>query len=303
MPVPTYDQFIEPLLRFLAEHHDAVSIVDAYEALAERANLSDADRAMLLPSGTQAVFKNRIGWAHDRLKRVQLSESPKRGLWQLTAAGRAFAEKHATLSDAELERIASSDREPRVKVKGEKTAGSGVAASPSASASPEERIGVALTEIRERVARDLLENILRSPPQFFETLVLDLLHKMGYGTDRSALQRVGGSGDGGIDGIISLDALGLEKIYVQAKRWQNPVGSPEIQTFMGALQLKGATKGVFITTSTFTKTAVADALRARGQIVLVDGAQLTSLMMDHGVGVQDKAFRVPKLDSDYFDEG
>lgn len=126
---------------------------------------------------------------------------------------------------------------------------------------------------------------------------------MGYGTSRSDLQRVGGSGDGGIDGIISLDRLGLEKVYVQAKRWKNSVGSPEIQGFMGALQLQGASKGVFITTSAFTRDAKEAANRARGSIVLVDGAQLAALMMDHGVGVSHKPLRIPKVDGDYFEDG
>jgi len=125
---------------------------------------------------------------------------------------------------------------------------------------------------------------------------------MGYGTNRSDLQRVGGTGDGGIDGIISLDRLGLEKVYVQAKRWKNAVGSPEIQTFMGALQLQSASKGVFITTSLYTKEAKSSAARARGTIVLVDGTMLTSLMMDHGVAVSHKALRIPKVDNDYFED-
>ena len=121
--------------------------------------------------------------------------------------------------------------------------------------------------------------------------------------NRSDLQRVGGSGDGGIDGVISLDRLGLEKVYVQAKRWKNTVGSPEIQGFMGALQLQGASKGVFITTSTFSREARTAAAKARGSIVLVDGDQLSALMMDHGVAVSHKAIRIPKIDNDYFEDG
>lgn len=306
MSVPTYDRFIEPLLRFLAEHESGANVVDAYEALADRMKLTPTDRAELLPSGAQAVYKNRIGWAHDRLKRAQLSESPKRGRWTLTAAGRAFVASHKkALSDAEIEAIADADRASRVKTKSD--AGTTRTAPREATAvtgtsSPEERIESALAELRESVGRDLLESIGRAPPEFFEHLVLDLLHAMGYGTNRTDLQRVGGSGDGGIDGIISLDRLGLEKVYVQAKRWKNPVGSPEIQTFMGALQLQAASKGVFITTSSFTKEAQAAALKARAQIVIVDGVRLVSLMMEHGVGVTDKPLRMPKIDSDYFEE-
>ena len=125
---------------------------------------------------------------------------------------------------------------------------------------------------------------------------------MGYGTSRSDVQRVGGSGDEGIDGIISLDRLGLEKVYVQAKRWKNTVGSPDIQGFIGVLQLQSASKGVFITTSAFTRDAKEAAAKARGSIVLVDGARLTALMMEHRVGVADNALRVPKVDQDYFED-
>jgi restriction system protein len=244
MPVPTYDQFIEPVLRYLAAHADGAAIIDTYEAVANAIKLTPEDRAEMLPSGAQAVFKNRIGWAHDRLKRAGLSASPRRGFWKLTAEGQEFAAKHQTLSDDEVERLASVDRTSRLRPKKE-TSDDGPSSPPLSSqapdkSSPEERIEAALAEVRDSVARDLLENIGRAPPEFFEQLVLDLLHAMGYGTSRSDLQRVGGSGDGGIDGIISLDRLGLEKVYVQAKRWKNTVGSPEIQTFMGALQLQGA---------------------------------------------------------------
>ena len=268
--------------------------------------LSAEERAQLLPSGNQAVFKNRIGWAHDRLKRARLSGSPRRGVWKITAEGQALARSKPRLSETDLNRLASVDTSQRLTPRADATVGA-VPASlvqvPAANkASPEERIEAALDELRESVAGDLLESIGRAPPEFFEQLVLDLLHAMGYGTSRSDLQRVGGSGDGGIDGIISLDRLGLEKVYVQAKRWKNAVGSPEIQGFMGALQLQSANKGVFITTSAFTREAKQAAIKARGSIVLVDGEQLATLMMDHSVGVSHKALRIPKVDSDYFDD-
>lgn len=138
-------------------------------------------------------------------------------------------------------------------------------------------------------------------PAFFETLVLDLLHRMGYGANRADLQRVGGSGDAGIDGIISLDRLGLEKVYVQAKRWQGTVGRPEIQAFYGALAGQRAKKGVFITTSGYTAQALQFAQSVEG-IVLVDGVRLAGLMVDHEVGVTARVLKVPKVDVDYFEE-
>jgi len=307
MTVPTYDHFIEPLLRYLAVHADGATVADVYEALAGAMMLTADDRAELLPSGAQAVFKNRIGWAHDRLKRAGLSASPRRGFWKLTPDGAAFASKHKTISEDDVERLANVDRTLRLKPQKDALSDTPPAVEPATPpadrASPEERIEAALAEVRDSVARDLLENIGRSPPEFFEKLVLELLHAMGYGTSLSDLQRVGGSGDGGIDGIISLDRLGLEKVYIQAKRWKNTVGSPEIQGFMGALQLQSPSKGVFITTSSFTKDAKQAAARARGSIVLVDGEQLSALMIDNGVGVSHKALTVPRIDNDYFDEG
>jgi restriction system protein len=306
MPVPTYDEFIEPLLRYLAARIDGAAIADVYEALANEMKLTPDDRVELLPSRSQPLYKNRIGWAQDRLKRALLSESPRRGFWKLTPEGLKLAAQYRVLPEAELERIWNVDRTSRLKPRKDAVADAPSAPTPpklEGKSGPEERIDAALAELRDSVARDLLENIGNAPPEFFEQLVLDLLHAMGYGTSRSDLQRVGGSGDGGIDGIISLDRLGLEKVYIQAKRWKSTIGSPEIQGFMGALQLQGASKGVFITTSTFTKEAKLASAKARGSIVLVDGEQLSVLMMDHGVGVSHKALRVPKVDNDYFDEG
>jgi restriction system protein len=169
--------------------------------------------------------------------------------------------------------------------------------------SPDERIDAALAELREQTASELLDLLLEQTPAFFEQVVLDLLHALGYGTSRADLARVGKSGDGGIDGIISLDRLGLEKVYVQAKRWQNTVGRPDVQSFFGALAGRRATKGVFITTSTFSREAREFAESVSDKIVLVDGARLTELMMDFGVGVQHKAIQVPRVDSDYFEDG
>src|SRR5690606_36164116 len=172
---------------------------------------------------------------------------------------------------------------------------------PAAVASPDERLASALLEIRKSVAAELLETLGKVSPSFFEAIVLDVLHKLGYGTSRTDLQRVGRSGDGGIDGIISLDKLGLEKVYVQAKRWQSVVDRPDIQAFYGALAGQRANKGVFITTSNFTPQAVEFA-RSVEKIVLVDGSRLAEFMMDHDVGVTARALRVPRIDSDYFDE-
>lgn len=171
----------------------------------------------------------------------------------------------------------------------------------SCTVSPDDRLEQALSELRRGVAADVLEQLSRLSPTQFESVVLDVLHKLGYGTSRAALTRVGGSGDGGIDGVISLDRLGLEKVYVQTKRWQSSVGRPEIQSFYGALAGQRANRGVFITTSSFTSQAVEFAGSVE-RIVLVDGRKLADLMIEFEVGVSSRSVRIPKVDSDYFEE-
>ncbi|GAB4202496.1 MAG: adenine/cytosine-specific restriction endonuclease Mrr [Tibeticola sp.] len=302
MNIPSYDHFIEPLLRHLAAHPQGVPARDAIEAAADTLGLNDSQRRALLPSGQQAVYRNRAGWAHDRLKRAGPSSSPQRGFWQITPAGLALAQAQAQLSPAEIERIARVDLDRRLReaVDGDDASAAVHEAATAALASPEDRLSEALEEMRASVAAELLEALARVTPTDFERIVLDLLLRMGYGASAEDLQRVGGSGDGGIDGIISLDKLGLEKVYVQAKRWQASVGRPEIQAFYGALAGQRARKGVFITTSTFTAQALEFA-RSVESIVLVDGQRLAQLMIDHELGVSTRALKLPRFDSDYFD--
>ncbi|MDB4989682.1 MAG: Mrr restriction system protein [Myxococcaceae bacterium] len=256
MGIPTYDLFIEPLLRYLCEHAEPVPTRDVYGALATRVALTEEDRQQMLPSRAQPVYQNRIGWAHDRLKRAGLSHSPRRSQWQLTEAGRRYVADHARpLSSAEVEKLAEVDRDSRLR--DSKPVGSELPppGTLEAKQSPDERIEAALLELRETTAAELLEYIFAASPEFFEHLVLELLHSLGYGTSKADLFHTGKSGDGGIDGIISLDRLGLEKVYVQAKRWKNSVGRPDVQAFFGALAGHRATKGVFITTSTYSREA------------------------------------------------
>ena len=301
MPVPTYDQFIEPVLRYLAAHPEGALARDVHEAAAETLALSEADRQEILPSGAQAVYKNRCGWAHDRLKRAGYSATPRRGLWKLTPEGLSFAKAHpAPLTPEAFDEIATGHMEVRLRAPKDAAGAASLPAADSPAASPDDRLEAAIAEMRRTVAAELLEVLAEVPPASFETIVLDLLHRMGYGASRADLQRVGKAGDGGIDGVISLDRLGLEKVYVQAKRWQSPVGRPEVQGFYGALAGQRAGKGVFITTSTFTPQAVEFARSVEG-IVLVDGRRLAELMIDHEVGVTLRPVKVPKLDGDYFE--
>lgn len=307
MTVPTYDRFIEPILRFLATKPDGVSAREAHEAAARALGISELDRQELLPSGAQLIYKNRAGWGHDRLKRAGLSSSPRRGFWRLTDQGRAFVASHPNLmTGQESEQLAIGFMDVRLRPapNGESLASHSLTQAPtpdSALASPDDRLGEAVAELRRAAAADLLEALASVSPSFFETIVLDVLHRMGYGASRADLQRVGGSGDGGIDGIISLDKLGLEKVYVQAKRWQATVGRPEVQGFYGALAGQRANKGVFITTSSYTSQAIEFA-KSVERIVLVDGARLAELMIDHEVGISARTIKIPKIDSDYFDE-
>jgi restriction system protein len=275
MPVPTYDQFVEPVMRYLAAHPQGAAARDVHDAAAEAFHLSDTDRAELLPSGTQRVYKNRAGWAHDRLKRAGFSLSPRRGHWQLTEQGRAFASTHpAPLSAEVLEKLVTEHKDVRLRPATDEEESISVSVEPTvserATASPDDRLEQAMAELRQAVTAELLEMLSQVSPEYFETIVLDLLHKMGYGTNRADLLRVGRPGDGGIDGVISLDRLGLEKVYVQAKRWQSPVSRPDIQGFYGALAGQRANKGVFITTSTFSQQAI-DFAGSVERIVLVDG--------------------------------
>lgn len=309
MPIPTYDKFIAPVLRYLAIHPLGARARDVHEAAASTLGISEQEKLELLPSGVQPVYKNRAGWAHDRLKRAGLSSSPQRGFWQLTESGRSYADEHqAPLSDDQVEDIALGHRDVRLRPTIADDTGDALQTEAGLlpvngdiAASPDDRLERALTELRDSTARDLLEAIGQASPKFFETLVLDLLHAMGYGASRADLQHVGQPGDAGIDGIISLDRLGLEKVYVQAKRWQNSVGREPVQAFYGALAGQHATKGVLITTSGFTGHA-REFARSVEKIVLIDGERLADLMMEYGVAVTHRVVKIPNLDLDYFEE-
>lgn len=302
MPVPTYDQFIEPVLRILAQNPNGLTTREVHERAADHLNLSEADRAEVIPSG-QPVYKNRCGWAHDRLKRAGFSSSPRRGIWQLTEEGRQYETTHqAPLPPSEVEKLAKAfmnvkltdqDTDDELKLFEADTAVSDL--------SPEEQVHQALEVIKDQVVIDLLERLGQVSPQHFERIVLDLLHRMGYGASRADLQTTQASNDGGIDGIISLDKLGLEKVYIQAKRWQGTVGRAELQGFYGALASRRATKGVFITTSAFSRQAREFVENLEG-LVLVNGRKLAQLMIEYNLGVASRAVMLPELDSDYFEE-
>jgi restriction system protein len=231
MAVPTYDKFIEPILRYLASNPDGAAANDVHDAAAAMLNVSDVERQELLPSGNQPVYKNRAGWAHDRLKRAGLSVSPRRGYWQLTQQGLDFALAHPTrLSQRDVEKLALGFNDIRLlpQTGDEPLPTDDLAVTPTldrtaAVASPDDRLGDALAELRRTVAGELQEALAAVSPAFFETVVLDVLHRLGYGASRTDLQRVGGVGDGGIDGSSRSTSLVLRRYTCRPKdgnkRW------------------------------------------------------------------------------------
>ena len=301
--VPLPDAFFHAVLRALSKVPDGIRRRDLYELVADAMNLTPSQRAERLPSLTHLRYRHRIGWSLNLLKNAGLIDSPAAGMWRISAAGQQLLTKHPDGFDEERTRVINREARAAVLRSGDdqdeqETSRDSV----QLQQPPEERIDAALGEMRRSVAAELLEQISRASPAFFEELVLDLLHALGYGNSATDLKRVGASGDGGIDGIISLDKLGFEKVYVQAKRWQGSVGRPEIQGFFGALAGRRAKKGVFITTSTFTRDALSFGEQVSDNVVLIDGARLTELMIDHGVGVSHyRVVRLPRLDGDYFE--
>jgi restriction system protein len=306
MPVPPYVKFIEPVLRYLATQTGGARPGDVYEAAAAALGVSEQEKLDSYPTG-EAVYKNRTRWAYNKLKRAGFSPR-KRGFWQLNDQGRAYANEHAApRSDVEVREIDRAHGAILLQpgtddaIEGPPPERVVTTANEDVAASPDDRLERALSELKTSTAADLLDEIGQASPRFFETLVLDLLHAMGYGASRADLQHVGQPGDAGIDGIISLDRLGLEKVYVQAKRWQNSVGREPVQAFYGALAGQHATKGVLITTSVFTAHA-REFARSVEKIVLIDGERLAELMMEYGVAVTHRVVKIPKLDLDSFEE-
>ncbi|MBI2783234.1 MAG: restriction endonuclease [Gammaproteobacteria bacterium] len=304
MPIPDYQTLMLPLLRFAADGNDHTTR-EAVEVLAAEFQLTPAERKELLASGQQATFNNRVGWANAYLKKAGLLESPRRGTLRITARGRQIlGDSPARIDIKYLERFPEfiefrdASRNNRETATAESVAG-------AAEQTPEEALELAHQTLRRSLAQDILGRILSCSPGFFERLVVELLVKMGYGgSRRDAGERIGQSGDGGIDGIIKEDRLGLDTIYLQAKRWQGSVGRPEIQKFVGALQGQRAKKGVFITTSSYTAEAIDYASRIDTKVVLIDGQLLADLMMDFDVGVSVSAsYIIKRIDSDYFEEG
>jgi len=307
MAVPDYQSLMLPLLRFAGNKKDEISTGEAVEVLANELNLTDKDMKEMLPSGIQFTFVNRIGWASTYMKKAGLLEATRRGYFRITERGQELLKKQPKLINVKLLRQYPEFIEFQ-QLKGTRR-GDKVSSSESvpdiSAATPSEALENAYENLRDELGDELLARLKKSSPSFFERAVVELLVKMGYGGSRAdAGKAIGRSGDGGIDGIIKEDRLGLDVVYIQAKRWDsNSVGRPDVMQFAGALQAQKATKGIFITTSRFTDEARNYVSQIGSKIVLIDGEQLTNLMIENDIGVSTiSLYPVKKIDTDYFDE-
>lgn len=302
--IPKYHEIMLPLLKLLGKGQ-IISVQALQPLLEKHFHLTEEEKQERIPSGKQTLFRNRIGWASTYLKMAGLIEAPRKAHFRITARGlEVLATQPVCINDALLSeypeyRLFRSKRNKEAKTY-EKTP------KPLAiddTLTPEEALEASFDEIHSSLAIDLLAKVRELSPRFFERLVVELLVRMGYGGSvEDAGRAIGRTGDGGIDGVIKEDRLGLDSIYIQAKRWTNSVGRPDIQSFAGALLQQGAKKGVFITTSCFTKDA-REASFTDLKIILIDGETLAKYMLEYNVGcTTQRIYEVKRLDEDFFIE-
>ena len=305
MTVPDYQSLMRPLLEAV-ENGQNYHMRTVSELVAQRLQLSEEDLTEMLPSGKQGTYANRLGWAKTYLTKAGALKSEGRGIICLTERGRELLRRiPARITQNDLQvydefRAFVSSRRPENQhdaTPDKETDGA------IRKGSPEEHLATLYAELTANLATELLEQVRQLTPAQFERLVVEVLVAMGYGGSvRDAGQALGRSGDNGIDGLIKQDPLGLDRVYLQAKRWQNTVHSPEIRTFSGSLTYHKASKGVFITTSTFSDGAKATAAKI-GNIILIDGDALSALMIDYGVGVLTReTYQIRRIDAEYFEE-
>jgi restriction system protein len=303
MAIPDFQSVMLPIMETLSDGQTWI-MRNLTQALADRFTLSDAERQQLLPSGQQTVFSNRVAWAKAHLKMAGLLESPARGSVKISDRGKeALATKPAKINLAYLRQFPGYIEAARPN-ENESAADTETATEPAATQTPEELLEASFEELRDTLAKDLLEKVQTASPGFFERLVVQLLVAMGYGGSLAdAGQAIGRSGDEGIDGIIKEDKLGLDVVCIQAKRWKNQVGRPQVQAFAGSMEGYRARKGVLITTATFSSDAREYVNKIERKIVLIDGQTLASYMIDYGIGVSTaQVYTLKKLDSDFFTE-
>ncbi|MDZ4180442.1 MAG: restriction endonuclease, partial [Coriobacteriia bacterium] len=285
MAIPDYQGAMLPLLQFAGDEQEH-SLRETIDALADQFGLTADERKELLPSGQQEVFNNRIGWARTYLTKAGLLQSTRRGHYEITQRGIDVLAANPTRIDVKFLEQYEEFKDFRALRHARAGEILPLAAESEQDTTPEEALESAYDRLRESLTSEILQQAKAASPSLFEKLVVELLLKMGYGGSRQDAGRaIGRSGDEGIDGIIKEDRLGLDVIYLQAKRWEGVVGRPEIQKFVGALTGQRARKGVFITTSSFTKNAEDYVSRIEMKIVLIDGETLAQMMIEHNVGV------------------
>lgn len=306
MAIPDFQTIMKPLLEIVSSGEE-FSSNEINDKLAKVFNLSEAELSEFVPSGQQRLFQNRVAWAKSYLKMANLVESPKRNFTKITRDGLSLIKQNPVKVNLTLLKTLPGFINHKAKLKENSAADSNTENETDLieSLTPEEKIGNAFNVWQKNLSTDLLLKLKSSTPTFFEQVVVDLIVKMGYGGSvEEAGTRLGRSGDEGIDGIIKEDKLGLDLIYLQAKKWEGTVGRPEIQKFLGALISQGAKKGVFITTGKFSREAIEFNPKVDVRLVLIDGNQLTSYMIEYGLGVKpQQTFVVHKIDVDYFEEG
>lgn len=300
MPIPDFQSIMRPLLTAHADGREHANR-DLVARLADHFGLSEEERREMLPSGGARLFDNRVGWAKTHMTQAGLLVSPRRAISSITERGLAVLREHPDRVDLRVLAAFEDYREFRNRRRDPENREHSTEEAEEAQ-TPEELFEDAYQHLRREVEAELLRQIMESPPDFLERIVVDLVVRMGYGGSRKdAGEALGRSGDEGIDGIIKEDPLGLDIIYLQAKRWEGTVGRPDIQKFAGALQGQRAKKGIFLTTSSFSSEALEYVSRIDSKIILIDGARLARLMFDHGVGVTTVSeYPVKRIDSDYF---
>jgi restriction system protein len=304
MSIPDFQTLMRPLLDLHRDQKEHINR-DLVNALAEQFSLTEDERREMLPSGRAKMFDNRVGWAKTYIANAGLIEAPRRGVSIITGRGMAFLSKHEGRINLKVLTELSGNKPLRER---KRTSTVDVEALgdeiPDSAETPEEALENAYLKIRADVECKIIQKILANPPEFLERVIIDLVVKMGYGGNRKdAGEAIGRSGDEGIDGIIKEDPLGLDIIYLQAKRYEGTVGRPDIQKFAGALQGQRAKKGIFISTSSYSKEARDFASKIETKIILIDGSMLARLMFDHGVGVSvNTVYEAKRIDTDYFDD-
>ncbi|GAB0112728.1 restriction endonuclease [Acidisoma sp. C75] len=306
--IPDYQSLMLPVLSLAQEGEQRISAV--VQALADQLSLSEAARAVLLPSGRQTVLANRVHWAKTYLAKAGLVEATRRGFFRLTPRGaEVLASRPERIDNQLLARFEEfrqfTNRADAAAREEEATAPQAVAAAEAAQQTPDEIMRAAHRRIEASLAEELLERVRSAPPSFFERLIVNLLLAMGYGGSAAEAGRaLGRAGDDGVDGVIDQDALGLDRVYIQAKRYAagNAVGSGAIRDFFGSLDRHKAAKGLFVTTSTFTASARETAEYLSKRIVLIDGENLARLMIRHSVGCRiEETLHLKRLDEDFFE--